>query len=115
VVARATFEDGVAFARQRGIEVVFVYVPIKYRIFRDVIALPEGSPMQRWDVWHLLPVRFQEFCASASVPCVDLTDRFRQAVQQGRLPYPPNDTHWSPEGHRLAAAALEDVLRERGW
>ncbi len=50
----------------------------------------------------------------ASVPCVDLTDRFRHSVRQGGLAYQPNDTHWSPEGHAIAAAALEEVLRERG-
>jgi len=113
--ARKAFEEGTAFARERGIEVVFVYVPIKYRVFRDFIQVPEGSPMARWNAWPLLPVRFQDFCASARVPCVDLTDRFRQAVAEGRLPYPTNDTHWSPEGHAIAAAALEDVLRARGW
>jgi hypothetical protein len=31
------------------------------------------------------------------------------------MAYPLNDTHWSPEGHAIAAAALEHVLRERGW
>ena len=88
---------------------MFVYIPIKYRVFRDVIQVPEGSPMARWNVWRLLPLRFQDFCASAAVPCVDLTDRFRQAVGEGRLPY------WSPDGHAIAAAVLEDVLRARGW
>ncbi len=47
--------------------------------------------------------------------CVDLTDRFRHSVRQGRLTHPPNDTHWSAEGHAIAAAAVHDVLRERGW
>jgi len=114
-VARAAFEEGLAWARGRGIDLVFLYVPTKYRVFRDFIEIPQGSPMERWDVWHLLPVRFQEFCVSAQVSCVDLTDRLRQAVGEGRLPYPPNDTHWSPEGHAIAAAAMEDLLRERGW
>jgi SGNH hydrolase-like domain, acetyltransferase AlgX len=114
-IARATFEEGLAFARERGIDLVFLYVPTKYRVFRDFIEIPQGSPMERWDVWHLLPVRFQDFCMSAVVPCVDLTNRLRQAVAQGRMPYPANDTHWSPDGHAIAAAAVEDVLRERGW
>jgi SGNH hydrolase-like domain, acetyltransferase AlgX len=114
-IARAAFEEGVAFARERGLELVFVYVPTKYRVFRDFIELPQGSPLEHWDVWHLLPVRFQDFCSSAVVPCVDLTDRFRQALARGRMPYWANDTHWSPDGHAIAAAAIEDVLRGRGW
>jgi acetyltransferase AlgX (SGNH hydrolase-like protein) len=114
-LARATFEEGLAWARGRGIDLVFLYVPTKYRVFRDFIEIPQGSPMERWDVWHLLPARFQDFCVSAAVSCVDLTDRLRRAVAQGRLTYPPNDTHWSPEGHAIVAAAMEDLLRERGW
>jgi hypothetical protein len=31
------------------------------------------------------------------------------------MPYWANDTHWSPDGHAIAAAAIEDVLRGRGW
>jgi hypothetical protein len=66
-------------------------------------------------VWHLLPVRFQELCSSAAVACIDLTDRLRQALAAGRLPYWANDTHWNPDGHAIAAAAIEGVLRQRGW
>jgi hypothetical protein len=114
-IARAAFEEGVAVAREHGIELVFLYVPIKYRVYQDSIEIPAGSPLLRWDVWHLLPVRFQDFCASASVSCVDLTDRLRQGVEHGRLTYPLNDTHWSPEGHAFVAAALEELIRERRW
>jgi SGNH hydrolase-like domain, acetyltransferase AlgX len=114
-IARAAFEEGLTFARDHNIQLVFFYVPIKYRVFRDFIAVPAGSPMEHWEVWHLLPLRFRDFCRQAAVPCVDLTDQLRQAVAHGRMAYPLNDTHWSPEGHAIAAAALEHVLRERGW
>jgi hypothetical protein len=114
-VARTAFEEGVAFAREHGIHLIFVYVPTKYRVFRDFIEIPQGSPLEHWDVWHLLPVRFQDFCMSAAVPCVDPTDRLRQAVAGGGTPYPANDTHWSPEGDAIVAAAIEDVVRQRGW
>ena len=114
-ITRTAFEEGVAFAREHGINLVFVYVPTKYRVFRDFIEIPQGSPLEHFDVWHLLPVRFQDFCMSAAVPCVDSTDRLRQAVAGGRMPYPANDTHWSPDGHAIAGAAIEDVVRQRGW
>jgi hypothetical protein len=113
--ARASFERGVEFVRQRGIEILFLYVPTKYRVYRDFVEIPRGSPLEHWGVWHELPTRFQDFCTSASVPCVNLTGRFRQAVRQGGMPYPATDTHWSPEGHRLVAAELEAEIRHRGW
>ncbi len=114
-IARAAFEEGLAFARDHEIRMVFFYVPIKYRVFRDFIAIPAGSPMEHWDVWHRLPNLFRDFCNTAAVPCVDLTESLRAAVARGHMTYPLNDTHWSPEGHAVAAAAVERVLRERGW
>ena len=61
-VARAAFEEGAAFSREHGIHLVLVYVPTKYRVFRDFIELPPASPMAGWDVWRLLPAHFQELC-----------------------------------------------------
>ena len=115
VIARAALEEAVAFATRQGIDLVFLYVPIKYRVFRDFIEIPKGSPLEGFDVWHLLPARFQDFCTAAAVPCVDLTDRLKQALARGRMPYPASDTHWNADGHAIAAAAVEEVLREREW
>jgi lysophospholipase L1-like esterase len=114
-VARAAFEEGAAFARERGIHLVFLYAPIKFRVFRDFIKIPEDSPMKGWNAWDKLPLYFQDFCASSTVPCVNLTEVFKQATRDGRLPYPLNDTHWSAEGHAIVAGILESVIREHGW
>ncbi len=115
VIARVAFEEGLHFARAHDVKLLFVYVPTKYRVFRDFIELPPGSPMERWDVWHLLPRRFDDFCVRAAVPCINLTDPLRQAVTQGRLTHPPNDTHWSADGHSIAAAAVERVFQQHRW
>jgi hypothetical protein len=114
-IARAALEEGLAFARAHRIELAFFYVPIKYRVFRDFIDVPAGSPMASWDVWHVLPVRFRDFCIQPRAPCVDLTDPLRQALSEGRLTYPVNDSHWSREGHAVAAAAMHQVLQQHGW
>jgi hypothetical protein len=94
-IARAALEEGVRLAADHKVKLLFVYVPTKYRVFRDFVDVPPGSPMERWDVWHLLPRRFDDFCVQAAVPCVDLTHPMRQAVARGRMTHPPNDTHWN--------------------
>lgn len=113
-IARAAFEDGVAFARDRGLALMFLYVPEKYRVFRDFIEVPAGSAIHGWNVWPLLPVRFRDFCTEAGALCLDLTDQLRDAVAHGGLPYHLNDTHWSPEGHAIAAAAVSRLLEQAG-
>jgi hypothetical protein len=114
-VARSAFQEGVTFARAAGIHIALFYVPTKFRVFRDFIDVPSDSAMKNWDDWHQLPVHFQELCASADVPCVDLTEPLRAATARGELPYAPQDTHWSPEGHALVAAAVDAAMRQNGW
>jgi acetyltransferase AlgX (SGNH hydrolase-like protein) len=91
------------------------YVPTKFRVFRGYINVPPDSAMRSWDDWHQLPVRFKELCGSTGVPCVDLTSQLRSAVARGELPYAARDTHWSPQGHELVAAAVEAAIKGSGW
>lgn len=113
--AKVNFERGITFARAQGVALLLVYVPIKYRVYREAIQVPQGSPLENWDVWTALPRKFSELCASASVPCVNLTEALQRAVRQGVTVYPLTDTHWSPEGHALVAAEIERALHNLGW
>jgi lysophospholipase L1-like esterase len=40
----------------------------------------------------------------------DLTAVLAAAAKGGMLPYYPDDLHWSPSGHRIAAEAIEAYL-----
>jgi hypothetical protein len=108
--ARAAFEEGVALARARDVEVVFVYVPTKYRVYRDALEIPPDSPLAGWSAWTRLPRLFSEFCTSNGVRCLDLTEPFREAVLEGAAIYARTDTHWGPAGHDLAALELARLL-----
>lgn len=112
--ARSAIEEGAAFAASRGIELVLAYVPIKYRVYEDVIEVPPESPIRRWQTWSELPELFGQLCEAISRPCLDLTDPFVAAARRGLLPYARTDTHWSAEGHALAAARVAALLADEG-
>ena len=109
--AKESFREGIEAARGSGAVVILVYVPIKFRVYREFIEIPPGNPLSGWGVWPL-PEKFMEFCRSVSVACVDPTDRLQQAVREGVDVYALTDTHWSSEGHAVVAAELERVLRD---
>ena len=113
--ARDTFQRGLEFARARNIHLAFLFVPTKYRVYKDVIDIPEGSPLETWGAWEKLPAHFQDFCAMTSAACLDLTGPLTQSVREGRVPFAPTDTHWNPRGHAVAAAELARLIRELGW
>jgi hypothetical protein len=108
---KQTFRDGIQVAKANGVSIILIYVPIKFRVYRDFIKIPRGSPLSHWAAWKSLPQDFMEFCRTASVPCLDLTDRLQQAVRDGVDVYAPTDTHWSSEGTAVVAAELERLLR----
>jgi hypothetical protein len=106
---KQTFRDGIQAARANGVSIILIYVPIKFRVYRDFIKVPRGSPLSHWGVWESLPQNFMEFCRTASVPCLNLMDRLQKAVREGVDVYAPNDTHWSSEGNAVVAAELEHL------
>jgi hypothetical protein len=109
-----TLRAGIALSRERGFALLLAFVPIKFRVYRPFVALPVGSPVQAWDVW---PIReyFMEFCRAEGAACIDLTAPFQRALAGGRLPYARTDTHWSAEGHDVAAHEIEAEIRARDW
>ena len=106
---KATFEEGARLCRQNGIHLILCYVPEKFRVYRPFVEFPPDSPCQHWANWPL-PAEFAEFCRASQIPFIDLTVPLQQSVRQGGMPYPPTDSHWSPEGHKLVAKVLHDKL-----
>ena len=112
--ARDTLAQVAKFSDERGIRVLFAFVPIKFRVYRPFVTFPPDSPCATWSVWPIADL-FLDFCQSTGVPCLNLTELFQENVQDGGMPYSAVDSHWSPEGHDLVARKLETELQLRGW
>lgn len=112
--ARETLREAVRSTREHNIHLLLVYVPIKFRVYRDFVEVPPQSEIRDWKLWPL-PDLFAQFCRAEGLACLDLTGLLRGSVHDGNMPYVPADSHWSPEGHQLIAQRLEEVLKSVGW
>jgi hypothetical protein len=109
-----TLFEAVEFCRQQGLHVLFVFVPIKFRVYQPFVQFDADSPCRIWRVRPLHQL-FDDFCRASGAFCLDLTPFFQQAIRHGKMPYADVDTHWSPEGHDLVAERLAIELRQRHW
>ncbi len=111
---RETLRAALRLARTHEIHLLLVYVPIKFRVYRESVRLPPQSELHGWTLWPL-PELFQQLCRSERMACLDLTGPLGDAVRAGGMPYAPTDSHWSAEGHQLVARRVHEVLAEIGW
>lgn len=99
---------------KRGIRLLVVIAPNKASIYPEMLAARADlaavpvNPMTR-DVLTKLN--------QAGVEVVDLFEVYRQARQSRDNPacYLAQDSHWSPEGMRLAAQAVASKILDSGW
>ena len=111
---RETLYRGVEYCREHDIDLLIAFVPIKFRVYQPFVKFDVENPARSWTTWPIAEL-FSDFCKSVSVPCLDLTPMFQDAVGKGGMPYAAVDTHWSSEGHDLVARRLAAEIRARGW
>jgi hypothetical protein len=114
-VATQAFQTGVRFARDRGVHVMLIFIPFKYRVYRDFITDPRDNEVKQWKVWPEYPAKFLDLCRTLNVPCVDTTPILKDAQRNNVMVYALTDTHWSADGHAIVAAELERRLKELRW
>ncbi|MGH7312202.1 MAG: alginate O-acetyltransferase AlgX-related protein [Candidatus Rokuibacteriota bacterium] len=112
--AQQTLREALRFTREHDVNLLLVYVPIKFRVYRDFIELPPRGELRDWRLWPL-PDLFARFCRTDELACLDLTGLLRDSVRTGGMPYALADSHWSPEGHELVALRLVEALKSLGW
>lgn len=104
------------WARERDVRYLVVLVPVKYQVLDEAWAayrkrwrLPEAA----FDRDHAQRV-LAEMLEAEGIEHVDLLPSFR-AASDARALYYPVDAHWTPAGHRAAAALIREAIDRRGW
>jgi len=93
---------------------IFVFVPDKFRVLHDFCKFPAASECRNW-VPNNLPeqMRIAVLSAVPGIGYVDLTSSMVDATKTGVLPYYTDDIHLSPDGHRIAAEAINNYLNSQ--
>ncbi len=110
---RTTLAEAHEVCRNAGIQLVFAFVPTKYRVYGRFCEV-DSALRRRLGQPGDLPRRLEQMIAdiSGDVAYVDLTDPFVAQAEHGAMLYWPDDTHWSAEGHRLAAEVVGGYLTQ---
>ena len=111
----SALREGAALLRERGIPLIVVYIPMKYRAFSGLVSLDgsfgETVPME-WDVppEETLGALVHQLCRELDVPLVDTTQALRVRAAAGELVFLPYDTHLSPRGHAVVADLIAEAI-----
>ncbi len=110
----AILAEAHALCADRGIELVVAFIPAKFRVYHDLCQFTEDSPCRDWPIDDLPDVLGRAVAAiSPEIGYVDLTRPLRDSARAGSLVYLPDDTHWSAQGHQVAADAIAARLSGR--
>ncbi|MCA9162775.1 MAG: hypothetical protein KDA55_07320 [Planctomycetales bacterium] len=110
---RDSFSEAQRLCRANDCRLVFVYAPIKFRVYRDLCEFPGDSECLAWTESEL-PTRVREIVAAVDpeIPYLDLTEPLAEAAKASdELLYFPDDTHWTPAGHRVVADEIARIVR----
>jgi hypothetical protein len=98
-----------AQCKERDLRFVVVFVPTKWRVYRDLVKPKPESEIANWKA-NDLDKRLAQWAARESIPFLDLTPPLVRAAQDD-LVYFLDDAHWTSAGQACVAEELGDVLR----
>jgi hypothetical protein len=108
---KAILAEAHAMCASKGIDLVVAFIPAKFRVYHDFCRFADDSPCRDWPIDDLPEVMARISAEIApGIGYVDLTGPLRDAARAGELVYLPDDTHWSAEGHDVAARAIAACL-----
>lgn len=97
-----------------GVHFLLVFVPIKYRVYRDLCAMEDGTEAAAWTL-HDIPALARDWSEEHDIAFLDLTPELRERAAAGELVYHLDDGHWTAAGHEVAARRIAEVIESRGW
>jgi acetyltransferase AlgX (SGNH hydrolase-like protein) len=102
--------------RANGAKFLLVFIPTKFQVYGRLTELNANTKPPNWvidDLRERLEAVIREDLPDVNF--LDLTMALTKEAKQGSLVYfPQRDTHWSPEGHRVAAIAIAQFLEAMG-
>ena len=96
-----------------GAKFFFVFAPTKFRVYRDFTEFSAEAQPRYW-VINDLPQKLEAMVLEnfPDGKFLDLTTALVDQAKQEPLLYFNYDTHWSAEGHRIAASAIANIVRQ---
>lgn len=96
----------------QGARLLVVFVPSKDRVYLDRTRFAANAEPLHWGR-NDLPLRLEGLVrrVDPEADFLDLTPAFRARAARGEVLYFPQDSHWSPLGHTVAASAIAARLR----
>lgn len=107
--AQGCFQQAQQLCARAASKLVFVYVPIKYRVYRDFCEFPDDGYGKSW-LTNDLPSRLESWCKTQDIPYLDLTPSLKESAAKGELVYFTDDGHWNALGHEVATQAIASFL-----
>jgi len=91
----------------QGAQFLVIFIPAKYRVFASFCRTDVNSELRSWTINNLpLQVAALAKDLGGKAQYLDLTPALVDSAVKGGLPYLSDDSHWSSEGHRVAAEAI---------
>jgi len=96
-------------SRENGAEFVVVYIPRKFRIYKDYLKLSPDHAISSWEV-NTLPETLGTWSADHDIHFLDTSPHLEKHAARGIHPYFIDDVHWNTLGHETVARAINDHL-----
>ena len=94
---------------ENGAEFVVIYVPRKFRVYKDHLKLLPDHSISSWEITTLAET-LGTWCADNDIHFLDTSPHLEKYVSEGIHPYFIDDVHWNQLGHETATSAITDYL-----
>jgi SGNH hydrolase-like domain, acetyltransferase AlgX len=106
--------DAQTLSQDAGAKLLFIFVPIKFRVYHEFCKFPGDGYGKKWQP-NDLPSRLENWHRAQGFPYLDLTAALRTAAANGELVYFADDGHLNAKGHEVAAETIGAFLETQGW
>jgi len=104
--AQSCFLEAAKLSAEAGTKFILVYVPSKFRVYKDLCEFPEDGYSKTWQP-NKMPEQMKQWAYDKHIEFLDLTPSLQTVASKGELLYFPDDDHWNAYGNQVVATAIE--------